>query len=112
MHKNGVEGITKAIVMALDYKDTVSKYRTFLGQEPLSSSSNDIPKTTYGLKQTMIEVLRASENKLVMDQIRGKGIGIYGLQLIGTDFKPDQMDQSKLPGLALMDNKKGSVATL
>ncbi|MDA0195292.1 MAG: VOC family protein [Bacteroidetes bacterium] len=102
-HKNGAEGLGKVVIMALDFKDTVSKYQIFLGQDPIPSISDEKFKTTFRLKQTKVEILKASEDQLVLDKIRGRGIGIYGLQLIGSDFQLNHIDESKLHGLALID---------
>jgi len=95
-HSNGITGISKAVVVVLDYRDMVSKYEMFFGQKPILVEDKKGSRTIYRLKNTMIELVKASDFKELQGQLRGKGIGMYGIsfnsdQKISEPFLPENL---------------------
>ena len=99
-HGNGVIGISKVTVVALDYKDMVSKYGTFLGQKPVESTS-EVTTTSFRIKKTIIEIVKASDHKSLQEQLRGKGIGMYGISF-ASDTKISEEQFENLQGMSVV----------
>ena len=102
-HVNKVTGISNVKVIALDYKDMVSKYQTFLGVSATTGDKNG-QMAKFQLKGVSVEIIKSSEHKEIRDQLRGKGMGMYGVVFKKDSTEKPEMISDKLRGLAVMED--------
>lgn len=103
VHPNGITGINKITVVVLDYKDMTTKYEVFLGQKPLVISEKEGNRTRYRLKNTEIDLVKASDSKAMQEQLRGKGIGMYGISLSSDEKIKEPFSSDELHGLTVVE---------
>ncbi len=102
IHPNGVIGINKVTAVVLDYKDMSSKYETFLGQRPATTSDKEGSRTRFNLKNTAIDLVKASDAESLQEQLRGKGIGMYGISFLSDEKLKEPFLPEKLHGLTVV----------
>ncbi len=102
VHPNSVTGINKVTVVVLDYKDMTSKYETFLGQPPNVISAKEGNRNRFGLKKTEIDLVKASDEKTLQEQLRGKGIGMYGISFSSHEKLKEPFLAENLHGLTVI----------
>ncbi|GEM_PF-620481 len=96
-HSNGIRGIGAIHQLALDFKDSLTKYQSLLNKEP---DYHDSKLGIFKEGDFEYKIYRASSNPALQKQLSGKGIGLYGLSFTGGD--PNSFDQSKLHGLQIV----------
>jgi hypothetical protein len=98
-HANGIMGISAIHQLALDFKDSLSKYVSLLGAAP-SFSDSKMGIFTNG--EFHYKIYRASTNPDIQKQLSGKGIGLYGISFSA----PSQpiLDVTKLHGLQVINS--------
>ncbi len=102
-HSNSITGINKITVVVLDYKDMTTKYEIFLGQKPTSKDDKNGSSMTFRLKNTAIELVKSSHFKELQEQLRGKGIGMYGISFQSDEKLSGAFPPEKLHSLAVVD---------
>lgn len=102
VHPNGITSINRVTVVVLDYKDMSSKYEVFLGQKPAAISDKEGSRTRFRLKNTEVDLVKASDAKVLQGQLRGKGIGMYGISFLSDEKLKEPFLAEKLHGLTVI----------
>ncbi len=97
-HANGILGVSAIHQLALDFKDSLSKYTSLLDIAP---AFTDAKLGVFEDGAFKYKIYRASTNPQLQAQLSGKGIGLYGLSFAAPN-KPS-LDVSKLHGLQIVD---------